>query len=214
MGRSRGLAKGQRRALDRLRAIQGIDGFYLAGGSAVALHLGHRRSNDLDLFSLSSDVDLAAVGDGVRTALDDARLLSQSDAALRMIVGGALVDIVRYPYPLLEPPQPGPGGFALAGLRDLAAMKLGAIARRGLKRDFWDLFAIAESGVSLAMAIDAYVARFGVKEADLYHLMRSLTYFADADAEETYPSGLSEAAWKRIKLFFRKEAPKLLDRRA
>ena len=66
MGKPTGLAKEQRRALDRLKGVRGIERFYLAGGSAIASHLHHRRSADLDLFSLSKDVDLFTLAASLR----------------------------------------------------------------------------------------------------------------------------------------------------
>jgi hypothetical protein len=97
---------------------------------------------------------------------------------------------------------------ALAALRDLAAMKLSAIAKRGIKRDFWDLHQIVNaSAVSLNLAFDSYVEKFGVRQADLYHVMRSLTYFDDADAEQVFPAGLTAAHWDLIKDYFRQAAP-------
>lgn len=78
-----------------------------------------------------------------------------------MKVGETPVDIVDYPYPPLEPPGAGPLGFPVAGRLDLATMKLAAIARRGIRRDFWDLHALVQSGISLAAAADAYLRRIG-----------------------------------------------------
>ena len=149
MGKPTGLAKEQRRTLDRLKAVRGIDRFYLAGGSAVAIHLNHRRSLDLDLFSSSADVDLSAIARTAMVVLPNVKILGLTDASLRMVTDAVPVDLVRYPYPPLEPPSSGPEGFPVAGVRDLAAMKLTAIARRGLRRDFWDLHAILQSGLSL-----------------------------------------------------------------
>jgi hypothetical protein len=91
-------------------------------------------------------------------------------------------------------------------------MKLAAIARRGLRRDFWDLYAIAESGLTLRGAAAAYVKKFGVEEVDLYHVLRALTYYEDAEKDPVYPGGLTPRRWERIKLFFDAEAPKLLSR--
>ena len=81
------------------------------------------------------------------------------------------MDLVRYPYATLEPPEIGRDVVPVAGLRDLAAMKLAAIAHRGLRRDFWDLHAIAGAGLRLRDAASAYREKFGMKEADLYHLL-------------------------------------------
>ncbi|MFZ5470076.1 MAG: nucleotidyl transferase AbiEii/AbiGii toxin family protein [Myxococcota bacterium] len=130
---------------------------------------------------------------------------------LALKVGGVPVDLVKYPYPLLEKPLPGPKGVPVAGLRDLAAMKLAAIARRGIKRDFWDLYEIARAGVSLTEAARAYRRRFGRSEADLYHVQRALTWFEDAETDPRAPAGLTPALWKRIKAYFREEAPRLFE---
>ncbi len=210
MGKTAGMAKEQRRALDRLKSVQGIERFYLAGGTAIAVHLRHRRSIDLDLFSTSADVDLAVVAEAIRLAVTDLQVLGMTDAALRIRVAGVPVDIVRYPYAPLEAPKPGPEAFPIASLRDLAAMKLAAIARRGLRRDFWDLHAIAEAGLSLQETSIAYVEKYGVSNADLYHVLRALTYFEDAEKDPVYPRGLTPAKWERIKSFFLAEAPKVL----
>lgn len=210
MAKSTGVAKEQRRALGRLKTVPGIEGFYLAGGTAVAVHLRHRRSLDLDLFSMSANVDLGRLSEAARVAVPDLQVISMTDAALRVRVGDIPVDIVRYPYGLLDAPTPGPEAFPTAGIRDLAAMKLAAIARRGLRRGFWDLCALAEGGLPLREAAAAYIAKFGVSEADLYHVLRSLTYFQDADKDPVYPRGLTAAKWERMKLFFLTQAPDLL----
>jgi nucleotidyltransferase AbiEii toxin of type IV toxin-antitoxin system len=213
MGKPAGLAKEQRRALDRLKGVPGIERFYLAGGSAVASHLHHRLSADLDLFSLSKDVDLSALAAAIGEKVPDLEVVGASDASLRVRLGEVPVDFVRYPYAPLEPPEASALAFPVAGLRDLAAMKLAAIARRGLRRDFWDLWAIAEAGLSLREAADAYVAKFRLAESDLYHVLRALTYFTDAEKDPVYPAGLTRRRWERIKHYFETEAPKLLPSR-
>jgi hypothetical protein len=111
----------------------------------------------------------------------------------------------------LENPRPGPAGFPVAGLLDLAVMKLATIARRGMKRDFWDLYEIlAKSEITLKSALDGYLRRFGKLESDLYHVIRSLTYFADAEKETIAPAGLSPELWGIIKAFFLRAAPEIL----
>jgi hypothetical protein len=213
MGKPTGLAKEQRRALDRLKSVQGIERFYLAGGSAIASHLHHRRSADLDLFSLSKNVDLQAFAVSLREKVTEVEVVSASDASLRVLLGEVPVDLVRYPYAPLEAPRVGVEAFPIAGLRDLAAMKLAAIARRGLRRDFWDLQAMADAGLSLQEAANAYVGKFRLAESDLYHVLRALTYFTDAEKDPVYPPGLTSRGWERIKRHFEAEAPKLLPKR-
>ena len=121
MGKPGQLAEVQRRTLDRLTSIEALRGFYLAGGGAVAHHLGHRTSLDLDLFSSDANVDLDEILDALRS-IEGVEVLSRSDARLRLRIEETPVDIVRYPYPRLEASEPGPSGFQVAGVRDLAAM--------------------------------------------------------------------------------------------
>ncbi|AUX28741.1 MULTISPECIES: nucleotidyl transferase AbiEii/AbiGii toxin family protein [Sorangium] len=83
MGKFTGLAKEQSRALGRLKIVPGIERFYLAGGTAVAVHLRHRRSLDLDLFSVSADIDLTMLAQAVRAVVPDMQVISTTDAALR-----------------------------------------------------------------------------------------------------------------------------------
>lgn len=210
MGKPTGMAEEQRRALDRLKSIPGIERFYLAGGTAVAAFLGHRQSLDLDLFSLGAEVDLGALAHAARGEVPELEVVGMTDATLRVRVGAVPVDIVRYPYRLIDPLTPGPQSFPVAGIRDLAAMKLAAIARRGLRRDFWDLWAILEDGLSLSDAMGAYTEKFGVGESDIYHVLRALTYFDDADKDPVFPRGLTKTKWARIQSFFRSQAPALL----
>jgi len=185
--------------------------FYLASGTAVAVHLGHRLSLDLDFFSVRPEVDLDAVRDSVRHAFAEASTVAQTDAAVQLLCDGAPIDLVRYPYPPLRAIERTADGIAVASLLDLAAMKLGALSRRGLRRDFWDLAEIVRrGGVTLEEACRAYRERYGVAEADLYHVLRSLTGFEDAELDPAYPAGLIEAGWRDIQAFFLREAPKLL----
>ncbi|MGQ0504572.1 MAG: nucleotidyl transferase AbiEii/AbiGii toxin family protein [Myxococcaceae bacterium] len=99
----------------------------------------------------------------------------------------------------------------MAGPLDLAVMKLAAIARRGLRRDFWDLYVVVKSGIALPDIGLAYVCRFGVAESDLYHVLRALTYFEDAERDSALPTGMTAQLWAELKRFFLVEAPKLVS---
>lgn len=208
------LSPEQLRALGRLKGLLEPDRYYLAGGTAVAYHLGHRRSRDLDIFS-AAPVDLEQLGHRLTASTPEIEVLASTDAVLQLKLGDVPVDLVSYPHaPLLEP-APGPADFATADLLDLATMKLSAIARRGIRRDFWDLYAITtRSQVTLDDALDAYVRRFARSESDLYHVLRALTYFDDAEAETAPLEGMTDALWSQVRSYFEREAPGALRRRA
>ena len=210
MGDAPGLSDEQRRALDRLSKLPIIGAFYLAGGTGLAMHLAHRRSADLDFFSRTPSADLDAVKRAVETCFDRVEVRAETDVALHLLCDGLPIDFVRYPYPPLDPPTEA-FGVGLAGVRDVAVMKLSAISRRGLRRDFWDLYeALQRTGLALRACGEAYVTRFGVREADLYHVLRALTYFEDAEKDPVLPPGLDAKKWEAVKSFFQKEAPKLV----
>lgn len=210
MAKADGLEAGQQRALDRLKPIGERVGLYLAGGTAIAFHLEHRISRDLDLFSREASLDLADVQEAV-VGLPGVDVISLTDAMFRFRVAAVPVDVVRYRYPLLNSTVAGPRGFATASLEDLATMKLAAVARRGIRRDFWDLDEMFRQGsFTLEQALDSYVRRFGLKESDLYHVLRALTFFDDAERETTYPLGLGPERWQAIKVTLTEHAQRAL----
>jgi hypothetical protein len=204
------LAPEQRRALDRLSSCKFAAEYYLAGGSAVALRLGHRRSLDLDFFSRSPDLDPGSMVGTLKGTFGQVRVIGQTDAALRVQCDGARLDFVRYPYAPLEQPTLQEVGVQVAGLRDLGTMKLAAIARRGICRDFWDLYEILRAGLNLRSLGRDYVARFGADASDLYHVARALTYFADAEKDPAFPAGMTADTWQVIKDHFAEHGPDLL----
>ncbi len=206
------MAPQQRRTLDRLKGVPGFDRFCLAGGGAVAIHLGHRESADIVLFSLTPDMDLDSFRRTILAYVTGCTVVSVTDASFRLLMDGVMVDVVCYPYAFTSPVE-GPGGIPVASLEDLATMKLIAIARRGLRRDFWDLHVIVEAGMTLRHLGQVYRARFGVSEPDFYHVLRSLTYFVDAERDPVFPKGLTEEHWEAVKAFFRLKAAALIEER-
>src|SRR5438445_13169078 len=112
MAESHELAEDQRRALDRLKPSVERLGLYLAGGTALSFHLGHRVSRDVDLFSQDPNLDLESARSAF-ALLPEFEVDSLTDATLRFRIGTVPVDLVRYPYPLLNPPASGPGDFPI-----------------------------------------------------------------------------------------------------
>ena len=89
-------------------------------------------------------------------------------------------------------------------------MKLLAIARRGLRRDFWDLQQIVAAGIPLDAALGAYQRRFGPAAGDLYPVLRALTWFDDAERDPLLPAGLSPEGWREVRATFERIAPAYL----
>jgi hypothetical protein len=185
------ITSAQRQALAKLAPFLQHD-FYLVGGVAVAAHLSHRTSRDLDLFATRDPTALQSEFDH----LPGVAIASRAPGTLHLKVDGIPVSLIEYRYPLLAPPErraelPVP----VACIDDLASMKLSAIAGRGAARDFWDLHTIVtQTGRPLPEFLAAFVRKYPVE--DLGHIVRSLAYFADATGP--LPAGLSPSHWDRI----------------
>jgi hypothetical protein len=121
---------------------------------------------------------------------------------------GLRVSFFIYPYPLLEAPV-AREGIRVAGLADLAAMKVDAISGRGRKRDFIDLYEICRQAFPLAKAIDHFQQRYQGVEYNTVHVLKSLVYFDDAEEDET-PQMLVPFDWDEAKRFFEDEVRQLL----
>jgi len=103
------------------------------------------------------------------------------------------------------------GSLALLGksgnLEDIAAMKIDAICNRGTKRDFIDLYFLIQR-FSLHKILKFYDKKYGKLANNFFHILRSLSYFADADPQES-PKMLIPVSWEEIRKFFQTQVIKL-----
>jgi hypothetical protein len=190
------LAQRQKRVLAEIGPVLTRHGFYLAGGTAVALHLGHRRSVDFDWFTSEDLNDPLALAEDLRE--DGIPFITGQTApgTLHGTVHGIQISLIRYRYPLLAKLGSGPSGIRIAAKQDLAAMKLSAIARRGTKKDFVDIYALGRRADSLQPLLKWYREKFATE--DLVHVLVSLAYFDDAERERL-PKMLWKIRWPKIK---------------
>lgn len=200
------LTQPQQTLLELLSRIAEVRRFYLAGGTALALHLGHRRSRDLDFFSAAPFLPQDLLS-RVREA-GEPTVLQEASGALSVMLRGVPTSFFHYDYPLLRSPVESPWGLPLADPLDIAAMKLSALAGRGSRKDFVDLYVYARRVAPLAEIFACFHQKFRGVTVDPYHLLRSLTYFEDAEAE-AMPDVLDGPNWHEVKAFFRAEAARL-----
>lgn len=182
---------------------------YLAGGTGLTLHLNHRSSFDLDLYC-PQEFDEQIVRQRFEQKIPDFSLVSSE---WQTIIGGTRdteVSLFTYQYPLLQPTIPFKS-IQVASIPDIATMKVEAVASRGLKRDFFDLYTICQiEGWTLNKVIDLTVKKYDRQE-NVPHLLKSLVYFDDA---ETKPerAHIVDETWEKVKEFFQQETPKLVQK--
>jgi hypothetical protein len=196
------LPREQQACLRQLGPAATALGFHLIGGTAVAIHLGHRQSVDFGWCTQRFPVEPVNL---TATLADRGVPLAPTSLARGTVhgsVAGVKVSFLEFAPPLLEPTIDWPEyGCPLAGLADLAAMKLLAVAQRGTKKDFVDVHAL-RGVMPLEAMIDAYCRRFGL--SDPARVLASLCYFDDAEAEPM-PTMLRPVDWEVIKAGIRRE---------
>ncbi len=170
--------------------------FYLAGGTAVAIYYGHRRSVDLDWFTsrpLADPLQFAGLlqGQGVPFVTE-----STDQGTLHGQVNGIRVSFLEYHYPLLRPCVEWPEhSCRLASLDDLACMKLAAVAQRGLRKDFIDIYTLALHHKPLEELLPLYQEKYQTE--NILPVLMGLVYFEDADEEPDPP--LWNVPWSEVK---------------
>jgi hypothetical protein len=175
--------------LELLKSLQQdamLKDFWLVGGTALALQMGHRLSHDLDLFTQQD--------------FDSHQLLEYLESRYHFILNyssgntlkGAIVkvnlDFIAHKYPLSGKPLTTEG-IRLLPTEDIAAMKLNAIAGDGTRaKDFIDIYFILKQ-FSLNQILDFYAIKY--TKRNQFHALKSLTWFNDID-ETVWPKMILE----------------------
>jgi predicted nucleotidyltransferase component of viral defense system len=185
----------QPKLLELLRQIMScevFDGFNLVGGTSLSLQMGHRFSIDIDMFGNSEISESEFIEE--LSQFGKVITLKKSKSIIIFSIDGIKVDFVNYKYPLIDKINTVQN-IRLVSDKDIAAMKLNAIAGRGSKKDFIDLYFLLKK-----YSLDEMFAFYNSKYLDGSEFMvrKSLNYFDDADNEEM-PVMFKEINWEHIK---------------
>jgi hypothetical protein len=192
---------------DTLRALRDrslLGSFYLAGGTGLALRIGHRLSVDLDFF-IAELFDEESLIQRVQ-AMPGFALIERGPHTIHATIQGVKVSFLGYPYPVLFPFE----SFLevpVADSRDIACMKITAIASRGTKRDFIDLY-VASQQFGLEHLLACFARKYARTGYNRMHILKSLTFFEDAE-KDPLPHMLVAVDWNEVKRFFEQNTLKL-----
>jgi predicted nucleotidyltransferase component of viral defense system len=186
--------------IKKISSVKAIAGnFYLAGGTALSLHYGHRKSVDLDLFSQQEfDLDETA-NELIRLGCT---INKTSRQTIHGICDGSHLSLFNYPYVLLSPSEKISDDIIIpmASVPDIAAMKVTAISHRAEKKDFFDLYEICKHH-TMEEIRDWCFKKFDYEKTNSYHLIRSILYFDDAE-KSINPKSLNGTTWTMVKQYF------------
>lgn len=176
--------------------------FNLVGGTALSLQIGHRNSIDIDLFG-EQEIDQNGFIETLNN-FGDVLIKTSSKNILITEINTIKVDFVNYKYKLLDKSLEI-DQIRMLSDKDIAAMKLNAIAGRGSKKDFIDLFFLLKK-YSLKEMISFYNQKY--TDGSEFMVQKSLTYFDDAD-EQLSPKMFYDFNWEDCKQKIVEEVLKL-----
>ena len=193
-----------KRTLELLKSLMQQDflaDFNLVGGTALALQIGHRISVDLDLFT-DKNFEPSEIKIQLEQHYQLCDVIENKGGLNQYIVypdnsnNLIKVDIVKYSYKLLNPPIEI-DGIRLLSKADIIPMKLAALANRGAKKDFYDIYFLL-----LEYTLEEMISLFEKKFSNYnkFYLIKSLTYFEDAETDID-PKCIKKRSWDEIKQF-------------
>ncbi|MDD4358677.1 MAG: nucleotidyl transferase AbiEii/AbiGii toxin family protein [Candidatus Pacebacteria bacterium] len=180
---------------------------YLAGGTALALSMGHCKSIDFEFFTKDKSFNNVALLKNLSLAENFVVDINKEDTVYVRLFK-AKVSFISYPFFVPKKDFIAYGGVGILEPSDVSAMKIIAISQRGKKRDFFDLYWYLNNIESLENVIKRLKHQYPSVAHDYHHILKSLTYFEDAE-NDPYPIIYFDADWNKVKEFFKKEIPLL-----
>jgi len=165
--------------------------FFLVGGTALALQIGHRKSIDIDLFT-QQELRIPEINKYLKQYYNGKyHILNSQKMIYQIVIDGIKVDFVNHPFELVEPVY-HESHIAFLGKKDIAAMKLHAIEISGNRaKDFIDVYFLLKE-ISLGEMFECYCKKYSTD--NIFNAKRSLGFFDDVPKE----------SWKEVKILDRK----------
>lgn len=178
-------------------------GWYLAGGTALALQTGHRKSHDLDFFSEVKEFDNEKLLSNFSNNKNWDTELNKNNTIYGELLK-AKVSFIAYPFFVPKQKFLQYENVKVLNQKDIAVMKITSISQRGRKRDFFDLYYCAKNIEPLEKIIKRLKVQYPSVAHNYHHILKALVYFEDAESDPE-PEINFEADWRTVKNFFLQE---------
>jgi hypothetical protein len=184
--------------------------WYLAGGTALTLQVGHRRSVDLDFFTTDRDFDRQLLERQLMRLPGKWKTTFQEAGTVYGELFGAKVSFIANPSFVPSKIRIPYGKVRMLTPLDIAVMKVIALSQRGRKRDFFDVYwyCQVDSKKELEDLLRRSLIQYPAQKGNFIHLVKSLVYFEDAE-KDPLPQIFFKADWAKVKEYFRTQAKKI-----
>jgi len=201
------LPKDTKKALDFLSTQEWLKktDWYLAGGTALALQTGNRKSVDLDFFIKEARFDNIDLLDRISSGGHLEVELSKDNTIFAKLFGSK-VSFIAYPFFTPKQQPLWYGSVRILNKVDIAVMKITAVSQRGRKRDFFDLYWCAKNIEPLEKIIKRLPVQYPSVAHNYHHILKSIMYFEDAESDPE-PEIFFKTDWEEVKNFFSTEIP-------
>jgi Nucleotidyl transferase AbiEii toxin, Type IV TA system len=180
--------------IQELQNITELKNFYLVGGTALALQLGHRNSIDIDLFT-QDDFTAGEIESLVTPKYSYKATLSRNNTLLATI-NGIKTDFIKHDYPFIKQPLQE-DGISFFSKEDIAAMKLHAIIQSGKRlKDFIDIYFLLQH-FSMEQMIGFFIQKYSYSNPMI--AMKAVTFFDEIDENMDPPKLLKPLKVEQIK---------------
>jgi hypothetical protein len=185
------VSKGLLALLRKLQGEAAFRDYFLVGGTALALQIGHRKSDDIDLFT-QKELRIPEIAKYLKQYHSGKyQLLNSQNMIYQVMIDEIKVDFVHHPFELVEPAFHD-SQITYLGKKDIAAMKLHAIETGGNRaKDFVDIFFLLKE-MPLEKMFEYYQKKYSTD--NIFNAKRSLTFFDD----------VPEESWKEVRLINQK----------
>jgi hypothetical protein len=180
--------------IQQLQNFSELKEFYLVGGTALTLQLGHRNSIDIDLFSTKDFLESTIIN-FLRTKFTIDLVYNKPNSII-CIINVVKVDFIKHDYPIIEPIITEEG-ISMLSLQDICAMKLNDIQNSGQRlKDFIDIYFLLEH-FSIKQMLEFYSKKYPIMNPVI--ALRAITYFDDIDPNIDPPKLLTLLPLEKIK---------------
>lgn len=174
--------------------------YVMVGGSALAMHLCHRKSDDLDFFTYEDSFDKKEIFDYIRR-FETKEIINESNEQIDLLINGVKVTFFNAKWGFLKPKKIE--RFNLATLEAIAAMKVNTLFLRAKYRDYYDLYCLAKEKMSVRQIFE--YSKSVVKGINFKLFCMALTYVEDIEDDNIiHLEPRMKVGKKEIRDFFEK----------